>query len=223
VNALIDAGLDILDVSFSGLDQETYESQMRGARYEQTLSNIVEAATFIRRVKARTRLQINYIVSQETSGRESEIQAFWKRHGITEFRQQRAHDRAGLARTEGMTPLGGAGLNGQSCRLFDVSTFVTWRGDVLCCPHDVARAHKIGNVETDSRKTIERRKKAIRRHAQWPAMCRHCTDPLRFDILQQIDQKIGEEFIRRLRHARRVIRRWNPVFPREPEEESVPV
>ena len=212
---LVDSGLDILDVSFNGLDRESYERHMRGARYEKTLANVERAAAYLGTNGCRTRLQINYVVNGSAGGREQAIRAFCQERGIAQFRRQPLHDRAGEVGGQGTEDkgqrsdvrdqkleVGGErGLGGRACEVFQVMTFITWEGDILCCSHDVARRHRIGNLHKHSWGEIERQKRRILRGEDWPAMCARCTDPLRFGMRRDINRKIREEASRRFRGA----------------------
>lgn len=94
---LLAAGLDTLDISFNGLDPDTYEKNMPGAKMEKTLGCVDYAVRAARLAGGRTRVQINYIVTAENAEREADLQAFWRNRGVTHFRAQRMHDRAGSA------------------------------------------------------------------------------------------------------------------------------
>lgn len=194
---LIEAGLDILDVSFNGIDAKTYEGEMCGAKFETTLANVEAAAAQIERSGSSTRLQINYIQRSDIDGHGQTVRAFWHKRGVRHFRVQRLHDRAGNARLEGRN-IRDFGLHGRACNLFCVNTFITWRGDVLHCCHDVSRAHVIGNICSEGLDTIMARKKTVLRDGAWPAICAKCTDPLRFEIWNQIDAEIRDEIRRKL-------------------------
>ncbi len=196
VRPLIEAGLDILDISFNGLDANSYETNMRGACFETTLANVERIVAMIERTGAETQLQINYVIGPDNAEDAETIERFWRARGIRRFRPQALHDRAGLVRTAAM--LSARGLNGKPCELFEVISFVSWRGDVLPCCHDVRRACLLGNVNTDSWSAIAARKRAMRRNKAWPSFCGACTDPLRFSLRRQIDRAFRAEMLDRL-------------------------
>jgi organic radical activating enzyme len=195
---LLSAGLDTLDISFNGLDQMTYELNMRGASFEGTLANVDYARREAERAGGRTRVQINYIVSAENAGKEEAIQAFWRARGIGHFRVQRMHDRAGAVAVEGMTPGDAPGLAGAGCRLFEVFNFISWRGQALYCCHDLCRTHVIGNVNVEPWAAVADCKRELAGAGHWPAMCARCTDPLRRDVRRLIDATIRRELAGRL-------------------------
>ncbi len=195
---LIEAGLDILDISFNGLEAESYEANMRGARFETTLANVDRIVALIERTGAATQVQINYVIGPDNAGDAENIERFWRARGIRRFRPQKLHDRAGLLRTAAVSST--RGLNGKPCQLFEVITFVSWRGDVLPCCHDVPRACALGNVNRHAWSEIAARKRAIRRKHAWPALCKSCSDPLRFVLRRQIDRAFRKEMLDRLTH-----------------------
>lgn len=212
---LLAAGLDTLDVSFHGLDKETYERNMRGANFEKSLAALDYAVAEIRRTGAATKLQINYMVSQENAAEEEQIQAFWRARGIHQFRPQRLHNRAGLSKVRGLTPTDKPGLGARPCAVFELVTFVTWRGEVLYCCHDIPRKHVIGNFREDTWETIQARKREIIAQNNWPAMCRACTDPLRHDMTEQIDRSVRREIrTQAARGIRAPVRRLGAFFGR---------
>lgn len=199
LHRLLDAGVDTIDVSFNGLDATSYENLMRGARFEKTLANVEAAAKAIRQRQSSCRLQVNYVVTSENAQREEEIQSFWRSRGITHFRPQHLHDRGGtLATSQGLMPSGSAGLRGKRCDIFDMITFVSWRGEVHYCCHDIKRQHRLGSIADDDWKTISARKKSVTREGKWVSMCDSCTDPLRHSLCASLDEKVRAHIGRQL-------------------------
>jgi MoaA/NifB/PqqE/SkfB family radical SAM enzyme len=198
VARLIDAGLDTIDVSFNGLDAHTYESQMKGAKFDQVLENLTYTAAQIAARGSKLKLQINYIITKENADHEWEIIEFWNKRGISDFRVQRMHNRAGLTEVEGMTPIDEPGLKCASCALFETVTFITWQGDVMYCCHDIPRTHKIGNINADTWQMLSARKKDIIMTGNWPSMCGSCSDPYRYDMTDKIDAMIRKEAEQRI-------------------------
>lgn len=186
---LLEAGLSTLDVSFNGLTRERYAELMAGADYDCVLENIAYARRAIEQSGGKTRLQINFMVSSEDAVRETaEAKRFWRARGVDRFHVHRAHDRAGwVAPIRGMAAhRSGLGVDGRGCQIFDWITFVSWRGDVHVCCHDVGRRHVVGNVFEHDRASVEDAKGEIRRTGRWPAICRSCSDPLRHDLNQVV-------------------------------------
>ncbi|MBL0059681.1 MAG: radical SAM protein [Elusimicrobia bacterium] len=197
---LLAAGLDTLGISFNGLDPRTYEQNMPGAKFEKTLTHVDDSVRAARLAGGHTRVQINYIVTAENAEREAEIQAFWRKRGVTHFRPQRMHDRAGTASAvPGMSTVDSAGLNGRPCVRSAVMPFISWKGEVLPCAHDMRRVNVLGNVCQESWGDIETRQRDIFRCTQSPAMCAACKDPLRHDMLKKMDEVVRKELIVRVK------------------------
>ncbi|MEK7992310.1 MAG: radical SAM/SPASM domain-containing protein [Planctomycetota bacterium] len=199
VGPLLDAGLDLLDVSVNGIEPESYEAVMRGANFEQTLANLESTRAEIERRGNRTRLQINFVVTADGRPNVGDVQAFWRNRGISRFRLQREHNRGG---TVDFSPSGRHqphGLGGRQCQLAATMTFITWKGEVLHCSHDVGRRHPIGNIHADTWGVIQKRKQRIHRDAACrPEMCGACTDPLRHGIEAEISQAVLAEMRERV-------------------------
>jgi|KBSSwiStaDraftv2_1062776.scaffolds.fasta_scaffold210969_2 sulfatase maturation enzyme AslB (radical SAM superfamily) len=183
---LLDAGLNVLDVSFNGIDAPTYERLMKGASFEDVLANLDYATSLVASHSGSTRLQVNFIVSPENAANEEDVKTFLRGHGVNQFRVQRMHDRSGTVQLMGMTADDAPGLRAQSCRIFDLITHITWQGDVVYCCHDVTRSHKIGNIREDTWGDLVRAKAAIVQEQRWLSICSACTDPMRHDGLDVV-------------------------------------
>ena len=198
VSKLLEAGLDTLDVSFNGIDAKTYERLMKGARYEQTLANIAYTQREILCNKCSTNLQINYIVTQENADRKAEIEVFWRSRGIEHFRVQTMHTRGGSVGVDGMTPVGQPGLQGRSCEKFRFMPFITWRGDVVYCSHDLRRNQKIGNIRMEMWDDIEQRRKDVLQNHRWMDICEICVDSYRHELEKELSRGIIQEVKKRM-------------------------
>jgi hypothetical protein len=198
VPRLLEAGLGTLDVSFNGLNAETYERLMKGARFEQTLANLEYTKGEIKRARSSTKLQINYILTEENADQKTEIEAFWQSRGIEHFRVQTMHTRGGKVGVNGMTPVEPPGLRGSPCEKFQFMPFITWRGDAIYCSHDFHRKHKIGNICRDTWEHIEQRKREVIRRWNWPDICEACVDAARHEQERELSRGILEEVLKRL-------------------------
>ncbi len=190
--SLLNSGLDVLDISVNGTDADTYESLMRGAKFDRLLENLELCQQMIELTRSNLRLQINYIITEENASQEESIRQFWQDRGIRHFRAQRMHNRGGSMRVNNMSILGKSGLHGRACQFSAVMSFVAWNGDVLLCSHDIRRKHVLGNIISQSWPTICSRKEEIRRKHLWPKMCTDCSDPQRFDFRKRLDADIRQ-------------------------------
>lgn len=190
LDRLLATGLDVLDISFNGIEAQSFEASMRGAHFAETLANVERAVATVAERKLATTVQVNFVLCRENADREAEIKAFWRQHGVHHFRVQRFHNRGGLLTLQDMSPQEVPTPQQHRCDVFDVITFVAWNGDVLYCCHDVARNSVIGNLIRESWNAIRAKKHAIKRNAVWPSMCFPCNDPLRHSLRADLDRQL---------------------------------
>lgn len=186
---LLDAGLGTLDVSFNGISEKEYETKMAGAQFNRTLSQIESFANEIERTRASTRLQINFIISEQSLEEIENIKNFWKNHGVNRFRLQYLHNRAGL--------LDGASANPmkclKSCDLFEAFTWISWKGEVHTCCHDFKREHPLVNIADSNWEQIIKIKKKMMHNRQWPDYCYRCKDPQQTQLWKTLDRDVWLE------------------------------
>jgi len=142
--ALLRAGLDEMRVSFYGMGENTYNAVMRGLDYEKTSQNIIDFLTFKRALKAKTKVQISYLVMPEN---EKDVEAFktfwepkvdaieiWNPHNFGDGRdyRERTPEKSTCGRPE-HGPLQ-----------------IQWNGEVIPCCYDYNNQIILGNAFEDS-------------------------------------------------------------------------
>jgi organic radical activating enzyme len=202
---LLEARLDTLDISVNGTNAASYEAVVRGAKFEQVVSNVDRAVRLIEATHSPTRLQINFVFDGDRALEEG-IKGFWRSRGVSRFRVQPLHSRAGAMPVPGGGADGARQADGPAgpdmrCEVFELFTFFTWRGDVLYCCNDLARRARLGNIGRDSWIGIARRKRAIARKGPWPAFCRQCTSPQRHSLFAYVDGQLRSELASQLRRG----------------------
>lgn len=203
--ALLDAGLDQIDVSVNGVDAESYEALVPGARFERVLANVRRAAALAHARGGRCRVQVNFIVTRENQAQVGAIEAFWRAQGVDAVRPQRLHRRGGTVEVEGMSMAEKAEAGG--CELLDVYRYVSWQGEVHPCYHDVRRAHAVGRVGEASLEELHAKLLRAKPLLMLCQMCRACDDPARQDLRAYLDRLVAaslKERVRRLLPSRRV-------------------
>ncbi|MDP3296872.1 MAG: radical SAM/SPASM domain-containing protein [Thermodesulfovibrionia bacterium] len=188
---LLDADLGTLDISFNGIQKNKYESVMVGAHFEKTIERIEYIANEIEKTHSRMRLQINFIIATQKSEETENIKSFWRSHGVRFFRIQKLHNRGGLIGNA----VGNRKKTIKSCDLFEVFTWISWKGDVHMCCHDILRKNAVGNIFQDTWDDIKRRKLSITKNKAWPEFCEKCNDPQQFELWKTLDKDVRREII----------------------------
>jgi MoaA/NifB/PqqE/SkfB family radical SAM enzyme len=188
--ALIEAGLNNLNVSIGGLTPETYESVQRGLRWRQTYTNVLNFLD-LAAGKASVNLQIS--PTEQTYLEAGGIAKYWRKLGVRlclifPFASSRGGSLdSGLAerkhcpvRRLNNLPAGtlnietvfrptkrdAATLHRQAdfvCYPKDRITFVSWQGNYHLCCNDYEKRHVIGNVRDMSVSEAYRRKAELGR------------------------------------------------------------
>jgi len=134
--ALIEAGLDEIRVSFYGMQSSTYNAVMRGLEFDKTVKNLLD---FIN-IRKDTKIQLSYLVMPENAEDVEEFQAFWepkvdyieiwKPHNWVDGKNFRSH--------EGVKTSCGRPKNGP--------LQIQWDGAVIPCCYDYNNNIVLGNA-----------------------------------------------------------------------------
>lgn len=140
---LLEIGLDEMRVSFYGMRKETYNAVMQGLDFEKTRDALLRFLDFRNTIKAKTRVQLSYLVLPEN---ESDTQSFreywepkvdaieiWKPHNFGDGKDYR--DRSGKA---DMKATCGRPENGP--------LQIQWNGEVIPCCYDYNNKIVLGNA-----------------------------------------------------------------------------
>jgi len=116
--------------------------------------------------------------SLDSPGAAAQFKEFW-RDRRARSRLLRCHSRGGHFQDQRiLMPTPDRGLQ-RACGLFARHAFITWKGDLLACCHDLTGQTRLGNVTTEQLSELNARK--AQRLAQLPhfELCEHCDEPLR--------------------------------------------
>lgn len=186
LSRLIRAKLNILDISVNGITAETYEKTMRGAVFSKTIENIQTAIRLIQEKKSPMLLRINYVLTPENERARKEIEDFWRTLGVTHFRVEKLHNRGGFL--DGVPST--IRLNLLRCDVVEAIHWISWKGEVQICCHDLKRETTLGNIFDHTREEIEERKLVLKKNSAWPAICKSCIDSQRYKLWRTIDAEI---------------------------------
>ncbi len=149
-NALIDAGLDKLTISFDGGSKAIYERFRVGAKYERTLDNVMN---FLH-LKLRRGVKHPYVVMQVIQEFDrtrppwvpQEFLDLFKGLPVDEWDPIYPHGWAGLLQDSDKFKAKPYGHEYHPCNWLWKSMAVYWNGDVPACCADFAEDYILGNV-----------------------------------------------------------------------------
>lgn len=176
IEALLDAGLDRIQVSFTGhvdATKASYEEHMLGLDYE-TIRPRVES--LIRIARGRIPVSVSAVETARNRGQLAGFTDYWRARGATDAVVVPCHSRGGtiLELRPGQVAVAPAVPR---CGLFNVRCFVSWDGRVLACCHDIDGATALGDVATDDATSLIRRKLEVMATGQWFPVCHTCDEP----------------------------------------------
>jgi hypothetical protein len=172
IDALLQAGLHHITLSFDGADAESYERIMVNLDFSQTLGAIQRLVT-----TANDQLAIwaNVAVSKLTRDQLPQITEILRDLGIKNVMYSLCHSRAGSLIDEAICEPQPPPPTSR-CDIFVDNTFVAWDGSVLACCQDVAGAAILGDLTTMPMESLANvRRQILERGVDFP-MCPDCDD-----------------------------------------------
>lgn len=149
---LVDAGLDVMAMSFEGTSKETYETLRRGANYWEVLENILNACTINYSKKKPVDLQIIIIDNSLTHDKIPEFVSFWSHiEGLNHVQVLPLDDWAGTFDISNLQ----VNTNNSQVQICSIPWFtvqVQWNGNIVPCCNWFARP--FGNIFKDDLKYI---------------------------------------------------------------------
>lgn len=145
--ALCDAGVDEIDISVNGFDEESHNRVMQGINYQKVMDNLHELGALIQ--QGRLEKTTIKIVGLTLPGNEEGAKRLQDETGIEVYLKP-VTNRAGLIDTD---RLGGGGEMAQNmtlCQRPFVKAYVLYNGDMILCNCDWMRTKVIGNVKETS-------------------------------------------------------------------------
>ncbi len=138
---LIDAGLDMLSVSFEGYTKDVYEKYRVGAKYETVLSNIENMQALKKKLAVEhPKLRIQTVMFEELEGSLDEYKKFWSERvdevGFLDYKEMK-EKRTGIRYP-------------WVCPQIWQRMAVLWDGTILPCNHDDDALLALGNVQQTS-------------------------------------------------------------------------
>jgi len=174
--ALVNSGIDQIQVSVHGVEEQTVRGVMpRGAPVDVVRAHLEHLA---RTMPRRLRVRLNFVETSTNGHASAEVEALARELGF-DFFYRREHARGGAL--DG----GRAAGTDEGCGIFASVTFISADGDVLPCVNDVRGEGRLGNVRALDWATVLDWKRQVITSGQWFAPCGGCDDDYRWVLTGQ--------------------------------------
>ncbi len=172
---LIEVRPNSVTVSFPSIQKDVFEKLCPTVSYVDALRRTLELFDLSRN---KVGLRVTGITTRINENEQELFVDFWKEHGVR-CNVTACHGRGGNLREPDIYKPQSIGLESEKCGLFQFQTFVTWKGEVLACCHDLDGATSIGNLVNDDVTIIAERKREISKTSMPFTVCQQCDEPLR--------------------------------------------
>ena len=175
--ALRDAGLDAVYISFGGHTAALYERMMGGLKFEKANQHVRE---IVRVAGQQVRVSANVSVTPLTRPYLAEIEHHLQDLGVHDTVFAMCHSRGGYLSDCAICDTPMPPLGQGRCDVFAETLYVAWDGQVLACCHDLAAEGRVGDLVQERLETILARKQRIVEEGVRFPMCARCNDMYRF-------------------------------------------
>lgn len=151
-NLLIDAPIDVIDISIDAYSEEAY-AKIRKGNLRKVRANVENLIKLIRERNAKTKVVISFIEQPLNSGEAGQFQDYWESQGADRVVIRQLHTAAGA-----VPKPGGAGDEAERYPCLYPWERVTLApdGNLYFCPQDWVHGSKIGDYAKTSIKEIWR-------------------------------------------------------------------
>lgn len=92
---ILDAGVDIVDISIDAFSPEVYTAVRRGGNREKTYANVIGFLTLRDQRRGKTKIVTSFIEQPCNQGETDVFRRFWREHGADDVVVRRLHSQAG--------------------------------------------------------------------------------------------------------------------------------
>lgn len=184
---LIKSGLDFISFSFDGFDKETYESIRRGAKFDTTVSRIINFLKMKKELKSSTPytlleiLAFPEVLKEGESGKKEDFLKRFQSLPLDEIEIKPLHNWAGNLPSLEEKHLISRGVVYTPCTNLWYAMVVLWDGSVSPCSQDWYDEFSLGNVKENqlselwnSERMVFFRRKIARGEFQEIKICKEC-------------------------------------------------
>jgi pyruvate-formate lyase-activating enzyme len=177
VRRLIDAGLDIIYLSFNGDDAEMYSRMTGGLSFEKVTDNMRQAVELSR--GSRLRILANVCITKVNQHRLVQIKRQLEHEGVGPVIFSLVHSRGGNLQDRSVCDTPPMPEEHWICDVMRNTLFVDWRGRVLICSNDLHGEHSLGDLTMEPLAVILQRRTEQLARTVPPEICRDCNDILK--------------------------------------------
>ena len=176
IQALVDAGLENVILSFSGHNAETYGVMSGGLSFESAEARVRDLVRLGDKIHVSANVSVTLLSRRHLSA----IKDHLNRLGVHDILFSMCHSRGGHLVDPSICDTPMPPIQNGRCDLFTNTLFVAWDGQVLACCHDLQGKGKIGDLgQDDLDRILEKRQSIMQKGVQFP-MCENCNDMYRF-------------------------------------------
>ena len=177
VRRLIDAGLDVIYLSFDGDDAELYARMTGGLSFEKVTANMRRVVELSR--GSRLRILANVCITKANQHRLVQIKRLLEQEGVGPVIFSLVHSRGGNLQDRSICDTPPMPEEHWICDVMRNTLFVDWRGRVLICSNDLHGEHSLGDLTTEPLPVVLQRRAELLAQAVPPEICRDCNDILK--------------------------------------------
>ncbi len=180
---ILDADVDLIDVSVDALTKPTYEKVRRGGSYEHLMLNLFHLLDARARKNASTKVMISFIEENENASETEWFRAFWE--PLLDYVMiRRLHSSSGRVKQEESRARNqAANQERYPCPHLWKRLTLDWQGRIKFCAHDWESDSTLGNIEQsrlkeiwqgDTLKQLREEQLSGAHSGEWA--CGNCTD-----------------------------------------------
>ena len=177
VRRLIDAGLDVIYLSFNGDDADLYSRMMGGLSFEKVTANMRRAVELSR--GTRLRIVAHVCITKANQHRLVQIKRRLEQEGVGSVIFSLVHSRGGNLQDRSLCDTPPMPEEHWICDVMQNTLFVDWRGRVLICSNDLHGEHSLGDLLTEPLEVVLQRRVELLAQAVPLKICRECNDILK--------------------------------------------
>lgn len=181
---ILESGLDELHFSFDGEDPQTFERMRKGAKYKETLENIVNFLKLKKKyglARPTIEIQVLRFYPDEKRGLSKEFKAHFENLPVDYFTTGVIINWAGDFRDEAGLKINAPRGRYAPCKSIWSDLIICWDGEVVPCCKDYDSYYPLGNVKDqpllkiwNNERMQELRRKLIEKKYQEIDLCRNC-------------------------------------------------